>query len=90
MPGYLRPSFDRSGGSPAETTECAFELELSAIVRVKAPSYRCAREVAEAIESYDVNVPLAVLGKSAQLTEVSVSLEDGEAITLIERNGEPV
>lgn len=81
---------DRSEGAPAEMNEYAFELELSAVVRVKAPSYRCAREVAEAIQSYDINVPLTVLGETAELTEVSVSLEDGEAITLIERNGEPV
>ncbi|MEV6653899.1 hypothetical protein [Streptomyces sp. NPDC051219] len=86
--GQRPGAVDRSEGSPAaEMNEYAFELELSAVVRVKAPSYRCAREVAEAVQSYDVQ---AVLGESAELTEVSVSLEDGDAITLIERNGEPV
>lgn len=89
--GQRPAAVDRGEGSPAaEMNEYALELGLSAVVRVKAPSYRCAREVSEAIQSYDINVPLTVLGETAELTKVSVSLEYGEAITLIERIGEPV
>lgn len=68
--------------------EYAFDVELSAVVRVKASSYRRALDVVEAIEAYDVNAPLALLGESALLTEVSLSLEDGFPITLFEKDGE--
>lgn len=70
-------------------TEYAFDVELSAVVRVKASSYRRALDVVKAIEACDVNAPLALLGESALLTEVSLSLEDGCPITLFEKGGQP-
>ncbi|MFD9038733.1 hypothetical protein [Streptomyces bottropensis] len=73
----------------AGMTEYAFDVELSAVVRVKASSYRRAFDVVKAIEAYDVNAPLVLLGESALLTEVSLSLEGGCPITLFEKGGEP-
>lgn len=81
----VRPAVQERGAS-----EYAFEVELRAVVRVRASSYCRAREVVEAIEAYDVNAPLDVLGASAHLTEVSVSSGDGGVITVFEKNGEPI